>query len=195
MRQRLAKGEAALRGRLRRHIGVDENRQKRRRARIAAEIERDRKGGTEFRIEREGRVEAEIEQLPQQGIAGLAVDRPRAVMTAAALGARTAMDRESRHAMHHEIIAMRVRQHDQEIGVKGAEFVADRAHRRVDPGDLRLVLGFRQAQELRRMRHDRRPDDAGAVSRFVLHAHLASSKPPPVRCYAPGSPPPLAEGF
>ena len=41
MRQRPAEGEAALRGRLRRHVGVDENRQERRLARVAAEIERD----------------------------------------------------------------------------------------------------------------------------------------------------------
>jgi len=39
--------------------------------------------------------------------------------------------------------------------------LADVVHRGVDAGDLRLVLGLGQGQELRRMRHDRRPDNAG----------------------------------
>jgi hypothetical protein len=74
------------------------------------------------------------------------------------------MQREGRNAAHDEIVAMRVRDHDEEVGVERAKFVADLAHRRVDPGDLRLVLGLRQGQELRRVRHDRGADDACARS-------------------------------
>src|SRR4029077_3538881 len=71
------------------------------------------------------------------------------------------------------VVTMRVRQHDQEIGGEGAELVADRMHRGIDPADLRLVLGFGQGQELRRVRHDRGADNAGAVNRAAGHG-LAS---------------------
>ncbi len=69
------------------------------------------------------------------------------------------MHRESRHAAYDEIVAMRVRDHNDEIGVERAELVADLQHRRIHARDLRFVLGCRQCQELRGVRHDGRTDD------------------------------------
>src|SRR5204862_7741046 len=121
LRQGPAKGEAALRRGLRRDVGVDEDRQELLLARIATEFERDRKGGAEPGIQSEGRVEAEVEQLAQQGVAGGAVDRPGTLVEAAAFRAAAAMERKGRHAMHDHVVAMRVRQHDQEVGVERSE--------------------------------------------------------------------------
>jgi hypothetical protein len=173
MRERPAEGETALGRRLRRNVRVNEHREERHLARIAAEIEGDREGGAEFGVERKGRVEAEIEELPHQRPARLAVDRPPAFVPTAALGARPAMDRKGRDAAHHEIIAMGVRDHDHQIGIERAEAVAQLAHRRVDPGNLRLVLGLGQGEELRGMRHDRPADDAGTGFRGIIHGSLA----------------------
>ena len=52
---------------------------------------------------------------------------------------------------------------DIEVGIERPELVAERLHRGAYPLDLSPVLGLRQSQELRRMRHDRRADDSGAV--------------------------------
>src|SRR5438477_4133429 len=94
LRQGPAKREAALRRGLRRHIGVDEDRQELLLARIATEFERDRKGGAEPGIQGEGRVEAGIEQVAQEGVAGRAVDRPGALVEAAAFRAAAAIKRK-----------------------------------------------------------------------------------------------------
>ncbi len=87
------------------------------------------------------------------------------------------MDEKGRHAAHDEIIAMRIRDDDHQIGIERAEPVAQFAHRPIDPGDLRMVLGLRQGEKLRRMRHDRRADDAGTGFRGGCLFH--SSPPPP----------------
>ena len=97
-------------------------------------------------------------------------------MPAAARGARPAMDRKGRDAMHDEIIAMRVRNDDHQIGVERAETVAQLAHRRIDPGDLRVILGLGQREELRGMRHDRRADDAGTSCRGIAHLGTSPSE-------------------
>src|SRR5207253_1193642 len=86
MRERPAEGETALRRRLRRDVRVDEYREERHLARIAAEIQGDRERRAELGVEREGRVETEVEELPHQRPARLAVDRPQAGMAAAARG-------------------------------------------------------------------------------------------------------------
>src|SRR5205085_2298001 len=117
-----------------------EDRQERRLPRIAAELERDREGRAELGIQREGRVEALAEQLLDQPVTGAAVDRPPAAMPTGALGAGAAMQREGRHAAHDEIVAMGVRDHDDEVRVERPKLVAYLAHCGIDPGDLRFVL-------------------------------------------------------
>src|SRR5204862_8282146 len=62
-----------------------------------------------------------VEQLAQEGVAGGAVDRPGTLVEAAAFRAAAAMERKGRHAMHDHVVAMRVRQHDQEVGVERSE--------------------------------------------------------------------------
>jgi hypothetical protein len=73
---------------------------------------------------------------------------------------------------------MRVRYHDHQIGIERAEAIAQLLHRRVDPGNLHVILGFGQGQELRGMRDDRRADDASPIFCRITHGSLALAPGP-----------------
>ena len=146
----LAEGIAALRRRLRRQIGIDEDRQY---GVGEAEMgQRNADGVIDFRRGGERRIEILPIEFAHQLEPDLARHLP-VKFSAGEFAARLTahMDGEGRRDVVKELLTMIIREDDPQIGLHRLQPVADLARDAADLLDIRLVLGLRHGEELRRM--------------------------------------------
>ena len=155
----LAEGVTALDARLRRHVGVDPQRNDR--AGDAQEVERDAEGVVDFGVAGERRIEPFRLQVADE----LGRERARHLVFEVAAGEGPArlgapVQGERRHAMEQELVGVIVGDDDVDIGLEGCQPPAIFLGQFPDALDVGLVLGLRQGEELRRVRHANAADNA-----------------------------------
>ena len=141
----------AFHRRLRRHIGIDENRDHRD-PRHIGEVERNPEGVVELGIAGKGGVVTVALDMAEQSERGLAGDRIAvAAPGKAAFGDGADMHHEAGRAMQQKLLGMIVADDKADIGFKCLQLLADIAQQSVNPFDDCRVLRFGDRPKLRRM--------------------------------------------
>ena len=156
-RDRLAERIAALHGRLRRQIGVDVDRQHR--IGVAEMGQRNADRVVDLGGRGEGRIEILPVELAHQLEADLARDLP-VEFAAGEVAGRLAADMhgERRRRVVEELLGVIVGEDDPEVGLQRPQPLADLGRDLPHVLDVRLVLGVRHGEELRRMGQHRAAD-------------------------------------